>query len=1355
MSIQQVIRIPEQIIWTVLPNGFTGVGNIAKLSVFVSPRLSPSKTPYTLSEFPDFITSSTNWVDTVIKNKNSFVVQFDGYQGQIPATLDTSKLDPAYWNAIFNGSTYVEPYVFDHYDDLIIRSYPASSVNNFLKTQYDQIANSSPTEFVPINPLKHRSTGFGQIATYQSEKRDVQTGLPKEEDVVKQINATLAKQRALRASDSADVAASIVPAASKSLVDLTQLELFLANPTLTRIAAIQVPEMDFHKIVSSLSQYPALMRRLGLILDFTLNLPVTTTTAIAVIPGVPVSTAVQISVPKWQGPGQPVQFSPRTKCTADAGAKPQIFAADPAPGSDIAGGLLQFGNQTFDVLQVDLEGAALKALTFANNLYRMLDHQTVDTPNSASVPSLRSGGISVAKIDRAYKFASTFTRDASTNVQIEQNASPLLYYDDIVRGVRIDVWDSKFWHPLCNRYIGYQFLNNAKLNGPEVQDEGWISSSVTKAADNSSKDLRLGESLFRWAGWSLVAPRPGKSIDKTDSPAAYDPKQIQTSANIALPSARQLPGLTTYVRAPGTVKGEAGTLPRLRFGTKYAFRARVVDLAGNGLRFADLDPNNMSSATAPIVYGRFEPVSAPSLILRRKLNPLSRNEPADAQDSAGESMTRLVIRSNYNVDASKYNSNLSSTLKKISPPVNSNYMDFTERHIFPPRTTQLMAETHGKFDTQQGLQMDYGDISKRNEWKFQEYKDSDNKTFPMQESDVRDVDYLPDPSSKGAYIMFTDFLGNPIPSLSDVKVSFYDSNPWPQAQGFRIKLVDAATLGQTVPLAKGPDNGVVTIYLPKAFIVKARLSSYLEDSDLQIMGIWEWFAGTEHGLPPLASSSITKFRDSALKGQVWMLTPYRELVLVHAVQQPLIPPDLSNMSPVKLLGKTYATFHGGTPTDGKSTIKLDILAEWDEPSDPSPGTAPYKDSSWWDMIHYGGHVYEFKSIPIDATNVDFELKQKDLVVPILLHEFSDTKYRHVKYWAKATTRFLEYIPEQVYKTVTGGKTVIDDTKITQSSKVIELDIPNSARPAAPKVLYVVPTFGWNRPQAGATTTATTITSQRLGGGLRVYLDRPWFSSGDKERLGALIWPGQGPLPDVLRPYASAWGNDPIWISGSTPLLLSAADFTNRIVSEDMTDLTLNEFGDASGPNTTVAVASHEVGYDHDRQLWYCDIVINPGKAYYPFVRLALARYQPNSVYGAHLSRVVLADFAQLTPDRTVTVAFDPSTGSRNVSVSGVFPAAPIGVGNVTTRLEVTVLQKSKDISDDYLAWAPASGQSTFPLDKHQAATQSTPETWSGSVTFQSKWSPPFRLLIKEYELFISDEEGKLGERIVFAETIDV
>jgi hypothetical protein len=65
----------------------------------------------------------------------------------------------------------------------------------------------------------------------------------------------------------------------------------------------------------------------------------------------------------------------------------------------------------------------------------------------------------------------------------------------------------------------------------------------------------------------------------------------------------------------------------------------------------------------------------------------------------------------------------------------------------------------------------------------------------------------------------------------------------------------------------------------------------------------------------------------------------------------------------------------------------------------------------------------------------------------------------------------------------------------------------------------------------------------------------------------------------------------------------------------------------------VDVAPHDVFYDDARQLWYCDIEIEAGASYFPFIRLALARYQPTSSPGAHLSNVVLSDIVALAPDR--------------------------------------------------------------------------------------------------------------------------
>src|SRR5207237_8685075 len=79
----------------------------------------------------------------------------------------------------------------------------------------------------------------------------------------------------------------------------------------------------------------------------------------------------------------------------------------------------------------------------------------------------------------------------------------------------------------------------------------------------------------------------------------------------------------------------------------------------------------------------------------------------------------------------------------------------------------------------------------------------------------------------------------------------------------------------------------------------------------------------------------------------------------------------------------------------------------------------------------------------------------------------------------------------------------------------------SARPEAPKVLYIVPTFKWERNANG---------TKRTGGGLRIYLDRPWYSSGDDEKLAVLL-PAGGKLDAKMEPFVSLWGKDPIWASG--------------------------------------------------------------------------------------------------------------------------------------------------------------------------------------------------------------------------------
>lgn len=56
--------------------------------------------------------------------------------------------------------------------------------------------------------------------------------------------------------------------------------------------------------------------------------------------------------------------------------------------------------------------------------------------------------------------------------------------------------------------------------------------------------------------------------------------------------------------------------------------------------------------------------------------------------------------------------------------------------------------------------------------------------------------------------------------------------------------------------------------------------------------------------------------------------------------------------------------------------------------------------------------------------------------------------------------------------------------------------------------------------------------------------------------------------------------------------------------------------------------------------------MDAGNTYFPFVRLALVRYQPISGLNAHLSCVVLADLAQLMPDRSAVKVYIPNNPKR-------------------------------------------------------------------------------------------------------------
>ena len=289
---------------------------------------------------------------------------------------------------------------------------------------------------------------------------------------------------------------------------------------------------------------------------------------------------------------------------------------------------------------------------------------------------------------------------------------------------------------------------------------------------------------------------------------------------------------------------------------------------------------------------------------------------------------------------------------------------------------------------------------------------------------------------------------------------------------------------------------------------------------------------------------------------------------------------------------------------------------------------------------------------------------------------------------------------------------------------------------------MIPTFGWERSTAGG-----TVTSTRTTAGVRIWLERPWWSSGLGEQLAVLYRTGTAQPAASQIPFVSQWGRDPIHAAGSVVGSMNDATFPAR----QRDSIALRPPG---GP--IVRAVPHRVRFNRARDMWYCDVDLELG-AYWPFVRLALARWQPNAIVAADppgtpgdtalsLSPVVLADIVQVAPGRTATVTVS-GTFARNVNVlvqgpsfstTAVDRAAPV----VRAHLERQLLTTNSDVD-----WEPLTNPENLPRTPliTVASPPSRPFRWQGTLqpgavnTSQYR----YRVVIEEFEQYRTD--GEVGD----------
>lgn len=715
--------------------------------------------------------------------------------------------------------------------------------------------------------------------------------------------------------------------------------------------------------------------------------------------------------------------------------------------------------------------------------------------------------------------------------------------------------------------------------------------------------------------------------------------------------------------------------------------------------------------TAQYPFLRWDPVAAPAPVPRDRY-------------TEGESLRVLVVRSGVSQDPDTLAITVTdpaayaSSVQATHPALDLRYHRTSERHLAPPKTSQTQAELHGMFDRAIGsthpadlramlgwalrengsfLDLDVADLDDPSQrlpqpavrLEHQPGTPDGNVALPLAAPGdplpsghyvVHDVDdlvlpYLPDPLARGIAVVFPDAGGGTgigFPFRSEGFTAAYGGT-WPALQPFRLILGGGAELSASVT------GRVLDFRLPAGDVQRFRLSSSVAADRLELLGPWSSLTDDVRNNPAVA--------EAAADGCLWALSPFEDVLLVHAVPRPLEVPRPTIVRPARRVGETSVTLFGGVDVHGPSTDSLTAEAYWTDLTDDLLMLRSEERQAT--AVAFTTHIAPDEDLallaagdgPADASS-PAALRSHRAV-----HEFGDTRHRRVTYRFRATTRFREYFHEELLA-ADPELPPVDSTRAHDDGRSVVgppvlVSVPSSAPPAAPMVHSVIPLFRWS----DATDTEQPM-ARRHGrrAGVRVYLERPWWSSGEGELLGVLL---SGASPEDEFPFVSRWGADPAW-TGRTiarralePLCLDnlARYFGIDDRGRPGRPVTAPKLLPLPGPSSrpqSVVVVGYQPQYNAERQLWYVDVALDPGSVSWAFVRLAVARYQPDSVTGCHLSPPVLCDFVQLPPERTLRVG---RTDDRHVRV---VVSGPLGTrepldGGATPESQAEAIGKNRTL----------------------------------------------------------------------------
>jgi hypothetical protein len=370
-----------------------------KVAVCLTPRLQDINTADNkLSDYPEWV----DWPATLANVGIGMEVQG---QPIIPGTSLTpidEQPDTISWKAVFQSNSLVRPFQYIPFTDYKIMSFNVKDVFGTVKDTYKSLL----TEFDGAEPvvklseldidtksknvqqvklftaLKNITPNQDQIAKINTMKRSwegagivsTQKRSASQKSGQKKVAKTALNIKDMQLPSTPLAMMFTPPVDAKTalgglqMVDLYHTSRSIANERKVgrktfrdERPKVERPEFDFHQIVSVLREFPILLRKLGLVRHFEFEMP----------GGMPTTGKIRCKI-TWPSGGATTTKTlvPWTAYKLDKTGDAAYWQFLPRPDADseIIGPVLCLNdNSHFDVIQVDVDTAAVKTLNYTKN----------------------------------------------------------------------------------------------------------------------------------------------------------------------------------------------------------------------------------------------------------------------------------------------------------------------------------------------------------------------------------------------------------------------------------------------------------------------------------------------------------------------------------------------------------------------------------------------------------------------------------------------------------------------------------------------------------------------------------------------------------------------------------------------------------------------------------------------------------------------------------------------------------------------------------------------------------------------------------------------------------------------------